>query len=131
MKKTIEQLLEIDTVVGGMFRKDQTLKDTKFGYAFSRFYKKNIDPHIKEYREELQDLAVEHALEDKDTKALLVNEKGEYKYSKEGQKELTKAQRKLEKEFLSKEIEVEPYISMYTPELTETQQEILSGTLVE
>lgn len=129
--KTYKELQEIDNIVGAMYRKNPNLRDSKFGYAFKRFSDKNIAPTNKELQEKLQDIAVEHALEDPTTKELLLSVDKEYKYSREGQNKLNKAQRELAVEFLAKEIEVEPYISPRTPEMTEWEFEVLKGILVD
>ncbi len=131
MKKTFKQLLEIDEVVTELYKKTPELKDTKFGYAYKRFFEKNTNPLFKKFKENMADLSVEHALESKETKEILTDDKGNYKYSKEGKMALTKAQRKFNDEIESEEIEIEPYISPYIPALTDEQFEALEGTLVE
>jgi len=131
MKKTFKQIQEIDNLVGVMYAKQPELKDSKFGYAYNKFFEKNYAPTLKVLKEELTDSTVDHALEDETTKALLKDEKGEYKYSKEGQKALMKAQREIYEKYNNLEIEVEPYISTFTPNLTEEEREMLEGTLIE
>lgn len=131
MKKTFQELNEVDNIVAKLYKTNPTLKDSKFGYAYKRFYEKNYQPILKKLQEELTDLAVEHALEDKETKALLKDDKGNYEYSKEGKIKLMKAERELLEETNSKEIEIEPYISPMTPELTEYEFEILNGLVVD
>ncbi len=131
MKKTLNQLLEIDAVMAKLYAKTPELKDTKFGYAYSRFTKKNMEPIQKKFNEKLADLAVEHALEDKDTKELLIDAKGNYKYSREGRMAYLKAVRAYTDKGYAEEHEVEPYIATYAPTLTEEEFETLEGILVE
>ena len=52
LKKTFEQLKEIDNIVGGLYTKNIKLKDGKFGYAYNKFYVKNIKPLLDEMNEE-------------------------------------------------------------------------------
>lgn len=130
MKKTFLELNQIDGVIGKLYRKTPELKDSKFGYAYNRFHDKNVKPTQKKLEEEASDLFVEHALEDKETKALLKDEKGNYKYSKEGQLKLNIDQRKLIEKYETMEIEVEPYISSYSPAMSDEDFELLEGLVV-
>lgn len=132
MKKTFRELREIDTLVGELYKKQPGLKDTKFGYAYKRFSEKWYKPLVTEYYEEMALTRVEHALEDEKTKEILtdrLNERG-FKYSKEGLKNVIKAENKLLEKFNLKEVEVEPYISSYVPELTDEAIEMLDGILI-
>ena len=131
MKKTFKELLEIDLVVGKLYRKDTTLKDSKFGYAYNRFHAKNYEPVIKNLKEDMADLGVKHALEDEKTKALLQDEQGNYKYSKEGKLALNKEERELIESYENKEIEITPYISVFTPSMSDEDFETLKGIVVD
>lgn len=128
--KTFKELQEIDTTVGQLYEADPTLKDSKFGYAFNRFYKLNMEPSFKEFEEKLADARVDHALEDEKTKELLRDDKGNLKYSREGQKALMQAQRKLTKELQEKQIEITPFFSSFVPPLTDEQYDVLKDCLV-
>ncbi len=130
MKKTFEELFEIDRVVGALYEKNPDLKESKFSYAYNRFSKKNFEPVVKLHNEKLADIDVEYALENKDTGALSIDEKGNYSYSKEGQKSRMKARRELIEKTYREAVEVEPYISTFVPKLTEEQYEILAGVIV-
>jgi len=131
MIKTFQELTEVDNIVVKLYRTNPTLKDSKFGYAYKRFYQKNYEPTLKELQEKLTDLAVEHALEDKETKALLKDAKGNYEYTKDGKIKLMKAERELLEQTNNKEIEIEPHISPMTPELTEYEFDALNGLVVD
>lgn len=130
MKKTFLELQDIDGVVGKLYQADPTLKDTKFGYAYTRFSSKNYEPAVKKFNEDMQDLAVKHALDDTTTKALLKDDRGQYQYSKEGQIAMQKEQRALLVLKNTELIEVEPYLSPLSPEMTIEQFEILKDVLV-
>ena len=133
MKKTFEELKEVDVMVAQLYKKDETLKNGKFGYGWSKFYKKNINPTQEELVDKITDNQVENALTDDKTKELLKGTDNNYKYSKEGMKALLEANRKLMKEFDEKEIEVIPYFikSENLPELTEEQKEELKNLIIE
>ena len=135
MIKTIKQLDEINKVVGGLYTKDKTLENSKFGYAVKRFFKNNYNPALEEFKEKLLDIHVDNAMEDKNTKELLrypADQRGRgFKYTKEGLKKCIEQERIAVKNFEQKEIEIEPYISSFIPEgLTDEQKEILKGSLI-
>ena|ERR1035437_7192923 len=134
MKKTFEDLLEIDGVVAQLYTKEPTLKESKFGYAYNRFHAKNYAPTVKEFQEALTYARIDNALEDEKTKALLTDEKNTrgYQFSKEGLKNCIKAENKIIEEFYKKEIEIIPFFSPFIPEgITETQIETLKGCVLE
>jgi uncharacterized protein YecE (DUF72 family) len=65
-----------------------------------------LKPYQEDYNSKVQDLRLDNAATDKDG-ILIVNEKGEYKYNKEGLKKLQEQIKELgEKEFEFKPIEV-------------------------
>lgn len=133
MKKTFKELQEVDVLVGSLYQKDKTLEKSKFGYAYKRFIEKNYVPIIKERQERLIDVRIDNALEDKNTKEILTDKESNrgYKYSKEGLKKCIKDERKVMEEFEEKEIEIEPFISSFVPQLDEEQKEILNGLIIE
>lgn len=133
MKKTFDELLDIDIIVGELYKNDENLKKSKFGYAYKRFFVKNIEPTKKEYNEEVTNIRIDNALEDEKTKELKndpTNIRG-FKYSKEGLKKCVQQENELLKTYLLKEIEVQPYISSLIPEgLTEEARTLLTGVLI-
>ncbi len=132
MKKTYEELLEIDNIVGGLYKDNPVLKESKFGYAYTKFYKLNIEKVQKEFNEELQDIGINNALEDEKTKAIILDEKSAtgYAHSKEQLKQYLKEYREVKERFLAKEIDVKPYISPLVPEMTNEQKDILTGLII-
>lgn len=76
---------------------------SKFTYALEKFVQKNKQLRSK-YQESIEDLRIEHASVD-DKGNLVINERGDYSFTKEQYKELTKKVR----EFNQKEIECEAY----------------------
>ena len=133
MKKTFNEVMEADIMVGGLYKKNPDLRDTKFGYAWKRFYEKNIAPTLKEYRAEIEDAHITHALEDKETGKILTDKENSrgYSYSKDGLKTVIKAEKEISEKYDGKEIEITPFISTYVPEgLTEEQTEMLTGSVL-
>lgn len=131
--KTFKELQELDQIVGGMYRVDPLLKDTKFGYAYKRLCDKYYIPAIKDYNEAINDARIDHALEDPVTKEILRDSKSPrgYKYSKEEEKKIAHEERKITDAWNLKEIQVEPFISAHIPpELTEEQTAALTGILI-
>jgi hypothetical protein len=138
MKKTFKQLQDLDLMIGKLYKKDKTLQDSKFGYAYKRFSEKNYFPIYKEYVQALTDIRVDNALEDPTTKEILRTPDSEggrgFKYSKEGLKAVMKAENALEDSWEAKEFDVIPYIvalENLPVDLTEEQREAMQGILIE
>ena len=136
MTKTFKELQEVDQLVAFLYAKDKTLSQSKFGYAYKRFSEKYYFLFVKELQEKIQDIRVDNALEDKNTKEILIdkdNNRG-YKYTKEGLKNCMKLERELLEEYDKKEIEVEPYITSWTGSeytiLTDEEKELLKGIIL-
>jgi hypothetical protein len=132
--KTFKEILEIDQEVAKLYKANENLKDGKFGYGYKRFYAKNLTPLLEKYQEGLQDIYVANALEDEKTKALIMEKDGSsYSYSKAGKIQCLKEERTFIEEFNKKEVEIEPYIIKpeNLPELTEEQEELFNGVLME
>lgn len=133
MKKTFKELQDVDQMVGALYQKIPTLKDSKFGYAYKRFTDKNYVPLVREFNEELAAIRVDHALEDPATKEILIdrmNPRG-FKYNKAGLKQLMFEEKKLADTWDAKEIDVTPFLSSYIPEdLEEEQKEMLDGIVL-
>lgn len=132
MVKTFLELAEIDSIVGSLYKADPKLRETKFGYAYTKFYKKNYEPILNEFKEQLEVVRIDHALEDEKTKAILKDENTSrgYQYSKQGLKDVMNAEKEITKKFEIKEITIEPYISSYIPEMADEQKEILTGIVL-
>lgn len=137
IKKTYQDLFDLDQIVARMYEKNPKLKDTtKFGYGYTRFYEKNLRDVFSDYYVALEDLRIDNALEDKETKAVIRdrNDPRGFKYTKDGLRKTIAAERLLVKEWNLKEFEVEPYF--ITPEnlpkdLTDEQKEAFLGVLTE
>jgi len=122
--------LEIDNVVGRLYKKDPTLKNGKFGYGYAKFFKKNIHPIVAEINEEIENCRIDNCLADEKTKEILYTADKQFRYDKEGYKKLNEFIRKINKEYAEKEVEVEPYILKDVPELLEEEKELLQGILI-
>lgn len=134
MSKTFKDLQDIDQVVGALYQKFPTIKETKFGYAYKRYVDKNYAPLVRDFNEELSALRVDHALEDPNTKEVLIdrmNPRG-YKYNKANLKQLMYDEKKLAEKWDAKEVEVKPFISVFVPdELSAEDVELLRGVVID
>lgn len=110
MAKTYEDLIntiqQIATAAGS--------QETKAQKKLFKIYEK-LKPYVEQYNEGIQDLRLENASVD-DKKNLIMNEKGEYTFTKEATREFNKQSKELfHKEFEFKVINVvnpaglEPY----------------------
>ena len=130
MKKTIKELLEIDNIIGNIYKRLPEVKETKFKYVYDKFYNLNLKEPLKQLKEDIEELEILHALEDEKTKAILRDTNGHYQYSKDEEIKLLKAKREAYNDLMKKEIEVKPYISTYKPSLTDEESEELSGLII-
>lgn len=134
IKKTFEELNELDGIVGNMFQDDENLANSKFGYGYKKFYKKNLKKVFEDYREVITDMYIDNALVDDKTKALITTEKGRgFAFDKAGIKQVIKEEKKILNEWNKKEFDIEPYIMApeNLPELSEIETEALKGVLTE
>ncbi len=133
MKKTFKELLEADAVVGKMYIVTPELKESKFGYAWKRFYEKNIQKTMNEYREQMIDCYIQNALE-KDGRIVTDKDSARgYGYSKQGLLDCIKAEKVIEEKFDAIEIEVLPHIvseSSFPQSITDYEREILTGLVL-
>ena len=134
MKKTFEELMQVNGELGNIQKMYPDVVKTKFGYAIKKFTVKNIQKPQEEFFAALNDIRVENALTDEKTKEILVdqtNQRG-YKYSKEGLQACIKAEKELTILWEGKEFDVEPYVCTddSVPELTEYQKEVLGGLVI-
>jgi len=135
LKKTFEQLKEIDNIVGNLYAKNPKLRDGKFGYAYNKFYTKNIKPILDEVNEEITDCRIENAMTDPTTKELLYDssrgpEQKLFKYTKEGLKKFNDEVRKITKKYDAKEVEIIPNFTTDIPEMFDEEKAELKGCLI-
>jgi hypothetical protein len=135
MTKTFGELLEIHDLMEDMFTKNESLRNTKFGYAYKRFFEKNTKPLSDKMREEVADNQLENALVDEKTKEILYTDARQlnYRFDKEGTKRVIDFNRKIFKEYKEKVVEIIPWIITQDkdkPELTLEQQEMLTGLII-
>lgn len=133
MKITFKQAGEINKSLEHIYAKNPGLEKTKFDYAQKRFFEKNFSKIFNEYNQKLANIRINNALEDKTTGEILLDQMNprEFKYSKEGLIKCLNEEKELENEYNAKEIEVEPFISSFVPEVTtETEKELLTGLLI-
>lgn len=133
MTKTFKELQEVDMCVAQLYAKDETLRKSKMGYAYTRFHDKYYAPVSKEFVDALNIVRVNNALEDEKTKEVIQdasNPRG-FKFSKEGLKKCMADEASLVLVYQAKEIECEPYVSSYIPsDLTEEQISLLTGIIM-
>lgn len=133
MKVKRSKILEIDQEVAGLYQKDPELTNTKFGYAYKRYYQKNFTPMRDAYNEAVETIHINNALEDPTTKAIIADEKSPtgYAHSKEGKIKDMKDMKELNKTFYEEEVEVEPYISVFIPKgVKDEQKELFKGIII-
>jgi len=136
MTKKLKELFEIDEIVNNLYVKNPKLKDGKFGYAYKRFYEKNLKDVLEEMQEKMTDCRIDNALVDEKTKELLYDssDKGGqklYKYTKDGMKKLLEDTRNIKKEYEKKEVKIEPYYASDVPDMIEEEKEALKGCLIQ
>lgn len=132
-KKTFKQLRDFDEMVAKMYKENTNLERSKFGHAVRRFNEKNYIPHLKEYRDEVQNAWIDFALTDEKTKAVILDDKSQrgYAYSKEGLKQVMEAENNIVNKWNVKEFEVEPFICSDLPDdLTDEQKELFTGIIM-
>lgn len=121
---TYKDIKKLDELVGEMYTKDKTLKDTKFGYAYKRFVEKNYIPTQKEFNEAIQMCWIDNTLEGKDKEVLKdPTDRRGFKFSKEGLKKVIETEKKLIEEYEAKEITIVPHIPSYVPPLDDLDEE--------
>ena len=133
MTKTFKELRDLDLLIGDLYAKDPSINDTKFGYAYKRFVKKNVQPVYEKYQEALADVRIANALEDPITHEILVDKESYrgYKFSREGLQKVIKEERSITEDWDKREIEVDPFLSPYVPEsLTEEMKDQLTGLVI-
>lgn len=133
MKKTFKELQEVDQVVAKLYEKYPELRQTKFGYAYTKFLKsKDYEEISKEFNEELVSVRIDNALEDEKTKEVIIDKENPrgFKFSKQGLKKCLEAEKKIIEEFYPKEVEVEPYLSSYIPDIGDGDKELLKGLIL-
>lgn len=126
IKKTFIELLEIDAEVGKLYKKNPNLFETKFGLAYKKFIKPFSDA-MQKAKEKIEDIAVENASVDPVTKVILRDQTDPrgYKFDRDGLKKCIEQERTFNEEHDNLEIEVEPQVFGFVPELTVYQKEIL------
>lgn len=127
---TFELLLDINGAINNLFA-EPTFANTKFGYACKKFVQKNVVKPIADYDEEIMLCRVNNALTDEKTGELLQDEKGNYKFNKEGTIAFMQQSKEIRAKWLAKEVEIEPYIVTDLPELTDEQTELFKGVFFE
>lgn len=136
MTKTFRELSEIEIMVAQLFMQHPGIAKSKFAYAYKRFHEKNYEPTLKQVRAERQDVYTDLALENPETKELLVDKESSrgFKFDRKGMKEVLKKERELDQKYENFEIEIEPYITEHIPEEVKNHEELysqLTGLLVE
>jgi len=138
VSKTFDELSEVDRMVGYLYKKNPELEHSKFGYAYKRFSDKNYMSLFQEFMGKIKDVQIDNALENEQTKEILVdkdpmNQRG-FKYSKEGLKKVIKDEEKITDTFNKKVIEIEPFFcpkDSIPKKLEDWQIDLLKGLIIE
>lgn len=99
-------------------------EESKFKYALGRVLKAS-QPLQERYSQLLQDICIDNCATD-EAGVILSDERGGFRYTKEGMKARDKATQGLD----ASEVEVEPYFATEVPELTEGELEYFTGIVV-
>lgn len=101
-------------------------EQTKFRYALERT-EKRLEKAIQTYSDALSDLQIEHAATD-EKGALLTDDKGGFRYTKDGLRGRNKGQRDLLQTNIA---EFEPYYATELPEnLSQIEKEVCAGFVI-
>ena len=115
--ETAQEVLEAASVI----------KHGKFEYATTKFVKQ-VQKALQKKNEAYEDLEIEHCSLDESNKNILLDEKGNKKFSREATRILKNFARKKDQE----PFDVNIYICPITPfGLTEYQLEVLDGVLID
>lgn len=96
---------------------------TKWTYALERMDKRLTD-QLETYHTALADLQIEHAATEKEGGPILVDERGNFRYTKDG----LRARREAQKKLLAVEITFEPYYATEVPkDLSQAEKEVAAG----
>ena len=94
VSKTYKELLNLVQVLNFVLNNDELKKDNTKGIKKLQNVASKMKPHLDSYNEKLDEIRLDNAHVDKDG-SLLLDEKGNYKYSKDGLKELNKSVKEL------------------------------------
>ncbi len=128
--KTFEEIVEFSNAAYQYLESAEG--ETKLTYALRKLagdpktnQKGTLVKYIKTAQGKAEDLKIDFAAEDATTKVILKDSKGNFEYTKEGRKALTKALNSLNDEL----IEIEPHyvVDMDITSLTEAQRELFKG----
>lgn len=132
IKKTFKELVFATNTYNDMLKERPEIQNMKFGYAWNKFYRKNLDLIFKEYNSEVADMRITNALTNKETGEILFERESlrGFKFSPEKLKTVIKKEREIEDEWNIKEFEVESFICSEGPILNDTQREAFEGLIV-
>jgi hypothetical protein len=123
MTKTNRQL--INFINFARLFMQQHKEQTKFRYALERMDKR-LGKQIESYTEAVADLQIEHAATD-EKQAILTDEQGNFRYTKDGIRARNKAQREL----LEQPVEIEPYMATEVPDdLSDAEKQACAGFVI-
>jgi len=150
IKKTFKEVRELNVAISQYFKRISTAEQTKLGYALKRISDTEIKKVLGEYREaydklafeNLEKPAIELALVDKVTGAVLMAPKGServYQYNKENLVKVMEVEKNFQKiandlidDFDKKEFDIEPYLVKEIPEdLLPKEVEAFKGFVLE
>lgn len=121
MKKTYREVNEFSAVATAYTVQHADSGNTKPKYGLTQMLKR-LRGRIEDLQERLSDLNVEHAAVD-DKGVLLTDERGQFRYTKEGLLARNKAHRAV----MNEEVEIEPYYITDFPDLTDAERDVFTG----
>jgi hypothetical protein len=129
MKKTFGEIYTFNQAAGVYLAKMDGKKN-KLTYAIEKVGKK-VESVFNEYNEAITDLEIDHAAVGEDG-CLILDEKGGYKHTPQGQKDRNKGFKKLATTWENKEFEIEGYFVKEVPSnVSKEVRAVLEGFVIE
>jgi len=94
VNKSNSELLSLVQVINVLLRNEEFIKENTKGVKKLQKVGEKIKPYLESYNEKLEDIRLDNANTD-ESGSLLLNEKGEYKFSKDGIRNLNKSVKSL------------------------------------
>lgn len=125
LEKTYKEVFELEQAAAFYIQKNEEVKN-KMTESIRLFFKQ-VQKIREKYNDELSMLRIDNAAVDEKTKVLLMDEKGNYKFTKEGAKALIEGNKQL----LETKVTVHTRICNEVPsDLADEQKEIFAGVLI-
>lgn len=123
MLKSFQEVFTFLAVADARLVRDTTA--SKFNYALGRVLKRGVKLQA-EYQERVEDINIDNCATDKDG-VILRDDKGGFRFTKEGEK----ARNKARGELFRSSVEIEPHHCAELPDdLTDSEREVFAGFVI-